>query len=59
MPPMPLKTLTVTDSHTGKRLDMFIQHHEAYSSRNRIQTFIKDACTSQNEETDRPGYLCR
>jgi len=56
---MPLKTLTVTDSHTGKRLDMFIAHFEAYSSRNRIQTFIKDACTSQNEETDRPGYLCR
>jgi 23S rRNA pseudouridine1911/1915/1917 synthase len=53
---MPTKTLTVTISHAGKRLDMFIQHHEAYSSRNRIQTLIKDGGALVNGKTEKPGY---
>jgi 23S rRNA pseudouridine1911/1915/1917 synthase len=53
---MPLKILIVTDSHAGKRLDMFIQHHEAYSSRNRIQTLIKDGLTQVNGKAEKPGY---
>lgn len=53
---MPLITHTVTDSHAGKRLDMFIQHHEAYSSRNRIQTLIKDGRALVNGKTEKPGY---
>ena len=53
---MPLITHTVTDSHAGKRLDMFIQHHEAYSSRNRIQTLIKDGHALVNGKTEKPGY---
>jgi 23S rRNA pseudouridine1911/1915/1917 synthase len=53
---MPLKTLIVTDSHAGKRLDMFIQHHEAYSSRNRIQTLIKDGLAQVNGKAEKPGY---
>lgn len=56
---MPQKTLIVTDSHTGKRLDMFIQHHEAYSSRNRIQTFIKEGLALVNGRTEKPGYKIR
>jgi len=56
---MPPKTLTVTDSHTGKRLDMFIQHHEAYSSRNRIQTLIKDGLALVNGKPEKPGYKVR
>ncbi|HSQ78944.1 MAG TPA: RluA family pseudouridine synthase [Nitrospirota bacterium] len=53
---MPLITHTVTDSHTGKRLDMFIQHHEAYSSRNRIQTLIKEGGALVNGKAEKPGY---
>ena len=53
---MPLITHTVTDSHTGKRLDMFIQHHEAYSSRNRIQTLIKEGGALVNGKVEKPGY---
>ena len=53
---MPLKTLIVTDSHAGKRLDMFIAHFEAYSSRNRIQTFIKDGLALVNGKAEKPGY---
>jgi 23S rRNA pseudouridine1911/1915/1917 synthase len=56
---MPPKTLTVTDSHTGKRLDLFIQHHEAYSSRNRIQTLIKDGLALVNGKPEKPGYRVR
>jgi 23S rRNA pseudouridine1911/1915/1917 synthase len=56
---MPLKTLIVTDSHAGKRLDMFIQHHEAYSSRNRIQTFIKDGLALVNGNPEKPSYKVR
>jgi 23S rRNA pseudouridine1911/1915/1917 synthase len=53
---MPLKTLIVTESHAGKRLDMFIQHHEAYSSRNRIQILIKDGLAQVNGKAEKPGY---
>ncbi len=53
---MPQKTLIVTESHSGKRLDLFIQHHEAYSSRNRIQTLIKDGLALVNNKPEKPGY---
>jgi len=53
---MPPKTLIVTDSHSGKRLDMFIQHHEAYSSRNRIQALIRDGLALVNGKAEKPGY---
>ena len=53
---MPPKTLIVTDSHNGKRLDLFIQHHEAYSSRNRIQALIRDGLALVNGKAERPGY---
>jgi 23S rRNA pseudouridine1911/1915/1917 synthase len=53
---MPLITHTVTASHAGKRLDMFIQHHEAYSSRNRIQSLIKDGGALVNGKTEKSGY---
>jgi 23S rRNA pseudouridine1911/1915/1917 synthase len=53
---MPTKTITVTDNHSGKRLDMFIQHHEAYSSRNRIQALIKAGGALVNGKTEKPGY---
>ena len=56
---MPPKTHIVTDSHTGKRLDMFIQHHEAYSSRNRIQTLIKDGLALVNGKPEKPSYKVR
>jgi 23S rRNA pseudouridine1911/1915/1917 synthase len=35
---------------------MFIQHHEAYSSRNRIQTLIKDGLALVNGKAEKPGY---
>ncbi len=53
---MPLKTLIVTDSHAGKRLDLFIQHHEAWSSRNRIQALIRDGLAPVNGRPEKPGY---
>jgi 23S rRNA pseudouridine1911/1915/1917 synthase len=53
---MPPKILIVTDSHSGKRLDMFIQHHEAYSSRNRIQALIRDGLALVNGKAEKPGY---
>jgi 23S rRNA pseudouridine1911/1915/1917 synthase len=53
---MPPKSHIVTDSHTGKRLDMFIQHHEAYSSRNRIQALIRDGLVLVNGKVEKPGY---
>lgn len=56
---MPLKTLIVTDSHAGKRLDMYIQHHEAYSSRNRIQALIRDGLALVNGKPEKPGYRVR
>jgi 23S rRNA pseudouridine1911/1915/1917 synthase len=56
---MPIKSLTVTDSHHGKRLDLFIQHHEAYSSRNRIQYLIRDGLALVNGKSEKPGYKVR
>jgi len=56
---MPQKTLIVTDSHTGKRLDMFIAHFEAYSSRNRIQIFIKNGLALVNGKPEKPSYKVR
>jgi len=56
---MPLKTHIVTDSHAGKRLDMYIAHFEAYSSRNRIQTLIKDGLASVNGKPEKPSYKVR
>jgi len=56
---MPPKTLIVTDSHSGKRLDLFIQHHEAYSSRNRIQSFIKDGLALVNGKHEKTSYKVR
>jgi 23S rRNA pseudouridine1911/1915/1917 synthase len=56
---MPLKTLIVTDSHAGKRLDLFIQHHEAYSSRNRIQELIRSGLALVNGRREKPGYKVR
>jgi len=56
---MPPKTLIVTDSHAGKRLDLFIQHYEAYSSRNRIQTLIKDGLAVVNGKSEKPSYKVR
>ncbi len=56
---MPQKTLIVSDSHSGKRLDMFIQHHEAYSSRNRIQALIRDGLARVNGKPEKPGYRVR
>jgi len=56
---MPPKTLTVTDSHSGKRLDLFIQHHEAYSSRNRIQTLIQDGLALVNGKSEKSSYKVR
>jgi 23S rRNA pseudouridine1911/1915/1917 synthase len=56
---MPPKTLIVTYSHSGKRLDLFIQHHEAYSSRNRIQALIRDGLALVNGKAEKPGYKVR
>jgi 23S rRNA pseudouridine1911/1915/1917 synthase len=56
---MPLKSLTVTDSHHGKRLDLFIQHHEAYSSRSRIQDLIRERLALVNGKSEKPGYKVR
>jgi 23S rRNA pseudouridine1911/1915/1917 synthase len=53
---MSQKSLVVSDSHSGKRLDMFIQHHEAYSSRTRIQDLIKDGLALVNGTREKPGY---
>lgn len=53
---MPQKTIFVTDSHAGKRLDIFIAHHEAHISRSRIQSMIKDGHALVNGRTERPGY---
>jgi len=53
---MPQKTHIVTESHSGKRLDMFIQHHEAYSSRTRIQELIREGGALVNGGREKPGY---
>ena len=56
---MPPKTLIVTESHAGKRLDLFIQHHEAYSSRNRIQALVKEGLVLVNGRAEKPSYKVR
>jgi len=53
---MPLITLTVTDKHVGKRLDIFIGHYEPHVSRNRIQTLIRDGRALVDRNTEKPGY---
>jgi 23S rRNA pseudouridine1911/1915/1917 synthase len=53
---MPTTTLTVTEKHIGKRLDIFIAHYEPHISRNRIQTMIRDGFAFVNGRTEKPGY---
>lgn len=53
---MPTKRHTVTESHSGKRLDLFIQHHEAHLSRNRIQTLLAEGLARVNDKPEKPGY---
>lgn len=53
---MPTKIYTVTDSHRGKRLDLFIQHHEAQISRSRIQTLLAEGLALVNGKLEKPGY---
>jgi 23S rRNA pseudouridine1911/1915/1917 synthase len=53
---MPTTTLTVTQKHVGKRLDIIIAHYEPHISRNRIQTMIKVGLALVNGRTEKPGY---
>jgi 23S rRNA pseudouridine1911/1915/1917 synthase len=53
---MPTSSLTVTGKHVGKRLDIFISHHEPHISRSRIQTLIKDGLARVNGNIEKPGY---
>jgi 23S rRNA pseudouridine1911/1915/1917 synthase len=53
---MPTTTLTVTEKHIGKRLDIFIAHYEPHISRNRIQTMIKESLALVNGRVEKPGY---
>ncbi len=53
---MPTSTLTVTEKHAGKRLDIFIAHYEAHISRSRIQSMIKKGLALVNGRTEKPGY---
>jgi 23S rRNA pseudouridine1911/1915/1917 synthase len=53
---MPTTTLTVTEKHVGKRLDIFITHYEPRISRNRIQTMINDGLALVNGRAEKPGY---
>jgi 23S rRNA pseudouridine1911/1915/1917 synthase len=53
---MPTTTLTVTEKHVGKRLDIFIAHYEPHISRNRIQTMIKDGLALVNGRAEKTGY---
>ncbi len=50
------KTLTVTENHIGKRLDIFIAHYEPAVSRTRIQAMIKDGLALVNGRIEKPGY---
>jgi len=52
---MPTTTLTVTEKHVGKRLDIFIAHYEPRISRNRIQTMINDGLALVNGRAEKPG----
>jgi len=53
---MPLKSFTVTESHAGKRLDLFLQHHFQQVSRNRIQSLLADGLALVNGRQEKPGY---
>ncbi len=53
---MPQATYTVTDKHTGKRLDIYVAHYEPHISRSRIQTLIRDSLILVNGRTEKPGY---
>jgi len=53
---MPTTTLIVTDKHVGKRLDIFINHHEPHISRSRIQTLIKEGLARVDGKTEKSGY---
>ncbi len=50
------KTLTVTENHIGKRLDIFIAHYEPVVSRTRIQALIRDGLALVNGAVEKPGY---
>ncbi len=49
-------TLTVTDKHIGKRLDIFIAHYEPHLSRSRIQSMIKEGRALVNGRVEKPSY---
>jgi 23S rRNA pseudouridine1911/1915/1917 synthase len=53
---MPTTTLTVTEKHVGKRLDIFIAHYEPRISRSRIQTMIKEGLALVNGRPEKPGH---
>jgi len=53
---MPITTLTVTENHIGKRLDIFIAHYEPAVSRTRIQALIRDGLALVNGAVEKPGY---
>jgi 23S rRNA pseudouridine1911/1915/1917 synthase len=53
---MPITTLTVTEKHIGKRLDIFIAHYEPHISRNRIQSMIKEGLARVDGKIEKPGY---
>jgi 23S rRNA pseudouridine1911/1915/1917 synthase len=53
---MPITTLTVTEKHIGKRLDIFIAHYEPHISRNRIQSMIKEGLARVDRKIEKPGY---
>ncbi len=50
------RSLTVTEKHVGKRLDIFIAHFEAALSRSRIQEMIKEGLAFVNGKIEKPGY---
>lgn len=51
-----LRALTPTEKHSGKRLDIFIAHHEPHMSRTRIQGLINEGLALVNGRTEKPGY---
>ena len=53
---MPVKTYIVTESHVGKRLDLFLSHHEPLASRSRIQAMIKEGLILVGGKTEKTGY---
>src|SRR3990172_8065795 len=53
---MPTSTLTVTDKHLGKRLDVFISHYEPHISRIRIQEMIRSGLALVDGKIEKPGY---